>query len=208
MTPDESKLEILKKVEDGTLSIEEGADLLGILDQAETTGPSDEFIDETPPVDDAPLHEKAVISGCWKAAWSMILVGGAVLTAFSAFWIYQGYQKAGFGWGFFLSWIPFIIGVLFTIFGWILMESPWMQIKVREQSEKSRTNINIAIPVPIKLVSWLVRNFGQYMPEKIREKGVDEMMGEIEQAFSRGESLVVDVNDRGEGDEQVNVYFS
>ncbi len=208
MTSDESKLEILKKVEDGTLSIEEGADLLGILDQAETIDTLDEFVDVTPPADTPPLHEKVVISGCWKAAWSMVLVGGAVLTAISAYWIYQGYQKAGFGWGFFLSWIPFIIGVLFTIFGWILMESPWMQIKVREQSEKSRTNINIAIPVPIKLVSWLVRNFGQYMPAGIREKGVDEMVGEIEQAFARGESLVVDVDDRGEGDEQVNVYFS
>lgn len=208
MTSDESKLEILKKVEDGTLSVEEGADLLGILDQAESSGSSAEFINVPPPADTPPFHEKAVISGCWKAAWSMILVGGAVLTAFSAFWIYQGYQKAGFGWGFFLSWIPFVIGVLFTILGWILMESPWMQIKVREQSAKSRTNINIAVPVPIKLVSWLVRNFEQYMPAEIREKGIDEMVGEIEQAFARGESLVVDVDDRGEGDERVDVYFS
>jgi hypothetical protein len=38
--------------------------------------------------------------------------------------------------------------------------------------------------VPIKLVSWLVRNFGHYMPAEIREKGIDEMVGEIEQAFS------------------------
>jgi hypothetical protein len=117
MTSDESKLEILKKVEDGTLSVEEGSDLLGILDQAETSHTSTEYDDLPPSADTPPIHEKAVISGCWKAAWSMILVGGAVLTAFSAFWIYQGYQKAGFGWGFFLSWIPFAIGVLFTILG-------------------------------------------------------------------------------------------
>lgn len=208
MTSDESKLEILKKVEDGTLSVEEGADLLGILDQAESGGNSSDTINAQPLSDYPPVHEKVVISGCWKAAWSMILVGGAVLTAFSAYWIYQGYQKAGLGWGFWLSWIPFIIGVLLTILGWILMESPWMQIKIREQSAKSHTNINIAVPVPLKLVSWLVHNFGHFMPAEIREKGVDEMVGEIEQAFSRGESLVVDVDDRGEGDEQVNVYFS
>jgi len=210
MTSDESKLEILKKVEDGTLSVEEGSDLLGILDRAaeDDHGKTEGFTNPETPVEIPPVHEKAVISGCWKAAWSMILVGGAVLTAFSAFWIYQSYQKAGFGWGFWLSWIPFIIGVLFTILGWILMESPWMQIKVNEQSAKSRTNINIAVPVPIKLVSWSFRNFGQYMPAKIREKGVDGMVGEIEQAFAHGQSLVVDVDDRGEGDEEVNVYFS
>jgi hypothetical protein len=34
MTADENKLEILKKVENGTLSVEEGADLIGILDRA------------------------------------------------------------------------------------------------------------------------------------------------------------------------------
>jgi len=94
MTSEESKLEILKKVESGTLSIEEGSDLLAMFDRVEDSSPANRS--NEPPTAPEPL-EKHEASGCWKAAWSMILVGGAILSGFSAYWMYQGYARHGLG---------------------------------------------------------------------------------------------------------------
>ena len=208
MTSEESKLEILRKVEDGTLSPEEGSDLIGILEAAKAVESEPEIIQ--PPLEpEAPQAPEATprVSGCWKAAWSMILLGGAVLTAFSAYWIYQGYQKAGLGWGFWLSWIPFAIGILIMVFGWILMESPWLHVRVKTRDSGKLQKIVISIPLPLRLVSWVFRTFGQYMPPEVKEKGVEEMLLEIDQALKRGEPFQVEVDDKEDGD-QVFIYIS
>lgn len=208
MTSDESKLEILRKVEDGTLSPEEGSDLIGILDAAKAAASEPEIIQPPlePEAPETPVEAQKV-SGCWKAAWSMILLGGAVLTAFSAYWIYQGYQKAGLGWGFWLSWIPFAIGVLIMVFGWILMESPWLHVRVKTRDAGKLQRIVLSIPLPLRLVSWVFRTFGQYMPPEVKEKGVEEMLLEIDQALKRGEPFQVEVDDKEDGDE-VYIHIS
>ena len=169
MTSDESKLEILRKVEDGTLTPAEGSDLIGILDAASAVDREPEFMQ--PPLEPhKPESSEGApkVSGCWKAAWSMILVGGAVLTAFSAYWVYQGYQRSGLGWGFWLSWIPFIIGFLIMLLGWTLMESPWLHLRVNSKEHGKTTRINLVIPLPLKLASWVFKNFAQYMPAEVR----------------------------------------
>ncbi len=201
MTTDESQLEILRKVEDGTLTPEEGSELIGILDAAGAEESEREFIrpplePETPGADQETLR----VSGCWKAAWSMILLGGAVLTAFSADWIYLGYQKAGLGWSFWLSWIPLAIGVLIMVLGWILMTSPWLQVRIRTHEKGRLQNIILNIHLPLSLVSWVFSNFGQCMPDAVKEKGVEEMLLEIGQALKQNEPFQVEVDDQQDGD--------
>jgi hypothetical protein len=205
MTRDESKLEILKKVEEGTLSVEEGSDLLGILDEGARSAEQPEVIDIKKD-DFVEPEETPKISGCWKAAWSMILFGGAVLTAFSAFWVYQGYQNKGFGWGFWLSWIPLVLGVLIMIGGWILLESPWMHVKVHAKEENKNVNIVLSMPIPFGLARWVFRTFGSYMPEEVRNKGIPEMLDEIEASLKSGEPFHVQVDDDKDGS-QVEVFM-
>ena len=210
MTSEESKLEILRKVEDGTLSVEEGSDLIGILEAAKAASSEPEIIQPPNEPDEPqskPQQESPGVSGCWKAAWSMILLGGAVMTAFSAYWVYQGYQNAGLGWGFWLSWIPFTIGVFIMIFGWILLESPWLHVRIKTRDAGKLQKIVLSIPLPLKMVSWVFRTFGQYMPPEVREKGVDEMLVEIDRSLKRGEPFQVEVDDKEDGD-QVFIYIS
>ncbi len=207
MTADESKLEILQRVADGTLSVEEGSDLIGILEGAAAA--PEEPIDHQPsPPDDTNLDEPMPhVSGCWKAAWSMILVGGAVLTAFSAYWVYQGYQRSGLGWGFWLSWIPFIIGFLIMLLGWTLMESPWLHLRVNSKEHGKTTRINLVIPLPLKLASWVFKNFAQYMPAEVREKGIGEMIEEMETTLKKGQPFQLEVDDEEDGD-QVTILIT
>lgn len=201
MTSDESRFEILKRVQNGTLSAEEGSDLIGILDRGREAATGQEVIDPVPPLDDTATQESPRVSGWWKALWSLILIGGAVLTGFSALWAYRGYERAGLGWGFWLSWIPFIIGLLWMIFGWMLLDSPWMHLKIRASDEGKPQKINIAIPLPIRLISWGIKTFGHHMPADLKEKGVDEMLVEVENALKRREPFQIAVDDREDGDQ-------
>lgn len=207
MTSDESRLEILKSVSEGTLSIEEGAELIGILDRAKSPQGDEQPVMEPEIIQPQPGAEAATVSGWWKALWSMILLGGAVLTGFSAFWAYQGYQKANLGWGFWLSWIPFILGVLIMLFGWILLDSPWLHLKINTRDSGKPQKIAFAIPLPIKLVSWVFRIFGKHMPVEIQNKGIDEMLTEIENSMKRGEPFQIEVDDEEDGD-QVRIIIS
>jgi hypothetical protein len=199
MTRDENKLEILKKVENGTLSIEEGSDLIGILENADKSEKRPEILDPITPLEPMEPSEKPKTPGCWKAAWSMILAGGAVLAGFAAWWVYQGYQKSGFGWGFWLSWIPFAIGILIMIAGWILMESPWLNVRVHSKDEGKKVHIVFSMPIPIKFASWVMRKFGHLMPEEVRDKGLGDIFDAWETSVKNGESFLVHVDDEKDG---------
>lgn len=201
MTSDQSRFEILKRVEDGTLTAEEGSDLIGILERGREAASEAEVLEPPKPFDNEDVSEPPRVSGWWKALWSLILVGGAVLTGFSALWAYRGYERAGLGWGFWLSWIPFAIGVLLMIFGGILLDSPWMHLKIFTSDAGKPQKINIAIPVPLRLISWGIRTFGRHMPADLKEKGLEEMLGEVEEALRRGEPFQVEVDDKEDGDQ-------
>jgi hypothetical protein len=205
MTKDENKLEILKKVEDGTLTVEEGSDLLGILDHGGSKPAQPEIVRER--VEQEPeTVEAPKVSGCWKAAWSMILLGGAVLTGFSAFWVYQGFQNKGFSWGFWLSWIPLVLGVLIMIGGWILLESPWLHVRIHSQEDAKNVNIVLSMPIPFGLARWVFRTFGSSMPEEVRNKGIPEMLEEMETTLKKGEPFHVKIDDDKDGS-RVEVFI-
>jgi hypothetical protein len=206
MTRDESKIEILKKVESGVLSVEEGSDLLGIFDKAEEESAQPERTIKNLELEPMAPMEKVKASGCWKAAWSMILVGGAVLTGFSAYWVFQAYENKGFGWGFFLSWIPLILGVFLMIGGWILMESPWMHVRIHSKEDNKKVHIVFSMPVPLRLAGWVFKTFGHYMPQEVREKGVEEMLEAIEESMKAGEPFHVQVDDDKDGS-KVEVFI-
>lgn len=204
MTTDEKKLEILRKVENGSLSIEEGSDQIAMVDQEETNQTQPEIVD---PVSSKTPTEKHETSGCWKAAWSMILAGGAVLTAFSAYWVYQGYANHGFSWGFWLSWIPLLIGVALMIVGWALMESPWMHVKVHAKDESKTGTYVFSMPVPFNIARWVMQNFGQYMPENVKRDEVLEILDQAEIAIKNGEPFSVNVDDDHDGS-KVDIFIN
>ena len=205
MTSDESRLEILRKVADGTLTIEEGADLIGILERGKTAQQSESFTSEPELIDQKHEVVSSRVSGWWKSLWSLILIGGAILTGFSAFWAYQGYQKAGLGWGFWLAWIPFILGVLIMLFGWMMLESPWLHVKILSRDSGKTQKIALVIPLPLKLASWVFSKFGDHMPVEVQNKGVGELLIEIENSLQRGEPFQIEVDDKEDGDQ---VYIS
>jgi hypothetical protein len=198
MTLDENKLEILRKVENGTLSVEEGSDLIGMLERTKPAPDLQQPSTVTPeePSDRLQKHEA---SGCWKAAWSMFLVGGAILSGFSAYWIFQGYQNHGLSWGFWLSWIPMIIGIALMIFGWALMESPWMNVSIHSKKEGRNFTFIFSVPVPFNIARWVMEKFGQYMPDEVKSQEILNILDQAEASIKKGEPFQVQVDDDKDG---------
>ncbi len=202
MTFDESRLEILRKVQDGTLTAEEGSDLIRILDDARMVKHEEPLVEPMDEVKPLPVpQEIQQISRWWKAGWSIILLSGALLTGFSAFWAYQGYLKSGMSWGFWLSWIPFIIGLAIMVFGWVLLDSPWLQLRILTNENGKKQKLFLVIPMPLKLFSWFYRTFNRYMSQEMRDKHVDELLEAMERSLKRGEPFQIDVDDKEDGDQ-------
>jgi hypothetical protein len=206
MTSDESKFEILKKVQEGVLSPQEGADLLGILDgNLRNPEPvNDPVVESSIPYNKT---EKPEVAWYWKAAWSSVLWIGVALTVLSAYWMFNGYEAAGLGWGFFLSWIPLAIGILLIVAGARQFQAHWMFVKVNTSGHEGPQKIEISMPLPLNFAAWVFKNFGQYMPEEVRDKHVDEMLVEIEKSIQNDEVFQVNVDDDKNGD-KVEVFIA
>ena len=205
MNADESRLEILKQVEAGVLTPAEGAGLLAILEgdlNEPEEHPEPQVI--APPDD---KEEEPKVPWYWKAVWSLFLWLGVGLTVLSAYWMYQGYVKAGAGFGFFLSWIPFLLGIALTYGGARLIQSHWIHVAVNTSDHEKPMNIKISLPLPLGLASWVFKNFGRYMPSDVREMRLDEMINKLEDAIKKGDPFLVHVNDDENGD-QVDVVIA
>ena len=205
MTIDEKKLEILRKVEDGTLSVEEAAARIADLEMAQAQTTKEEIATEASSDGSTPKQET---SGCWKAAWSMILVGGAILSAFSAYWMVQGHQKHPFGWGFWLAWLPMLIGIGLMLFGWALMESPWMHVRVHGMEPHRFNGIYVfSMPVPFNIARWIMRNFGEYMPDEVKAAEVMNILDQAETSIRNGEPFQIQVDSEKDGT-KVDIFIN
>lgn len=221
MTLRGQRLEILRKVELGELSVEESNRLLETLernaDQASDLYPATEaFIQspaasaeteyippsaewENPERTPDPFEEKQMRRWRWLALVPFWLSVG--LTALSAFWMYQGYDAHGFGWGFFLSWIPFLFGLAGMFIFW---GARWLHVRIRQKPGKKPASINISLPLPLHAAGWFLRTFRSRLPRDLQEKNIDEMLGALDGSLTKDTPFHVYVDDDGE---QVEVFI-
>src|SRR5574340_354512 len=114
-----NRLEILKKIEMGELSVDDGFRLLNQM-EADQAAEVQEPAAEAPPEPAAasePLvgevEEATMPEFPRYRVWIWVMFGFFVLlTGISAWWMVSAWQRHPFGWGFWLSWIPFLLGVL------------------------------------------------------------------------------------------------
>ena len=231
MTLQERRLDILRKVEQGELSTEDGARLLEELEMgpyypeiseplpaaAETVLPAPELEVIPPP---APADPSADANPApqltdleterfnfWQRWWLFPFGVGVVLLLLGAYWMYLGFMAAGLGWGFWLSWIPFGLGVLITAAAARSRTARWLHVRVHEGgSQHGRPhNINISFPLPISFGAWVLRTFGRWMPDDFQRQHMDEVLTMLDQALTRDAPFHVMVNE-DDGD-QVEVFI-
>lgn len=213
MTTQNERLEILDMIQRGTISPDEGMKLIQAMEE------SDEFLDEEyqaakskfegsredlssrslsdDPVDVNPEE--------WRRWWIIPFGIGACLTALGAGLMYWGWSAAGYGVGFFLAWIPFLIGISILVLGWNSRIGPWLHLHIQQKPGNSPEVIRFSLPLPIKFAAWVLKTFGEYITG-LTDSGLDEIILALGDKSKQDVPLSIDVQDDEDG-EQVKIYI-
>ncbi len=206
MTLREQRIKIMRKVEAGELSIEEGSRILAALDagellpeehvlQAESVPPAVP-IDVQPEVVETGEEEIRQRVARWKRWWTLPMAVGVFLAVTGAYWMYAGYQAAGLSWGFWLAWFPFGLGLAVIALSWYSQYIPWLHVSVRDRSAGSHTNVAFSMPLPIDLASWGLRVYRTFAPEQARGQHIEEIEAFLSASLFTDDPLHVFVDDK------------
>ena len=215
MTQNQRRFNILRKVETGELSIEEGSRLLADLEAGIHAGIhasmySEEeslppvSINPAPPRESARVEPEVIHDGIdddaerrmkrWQRWWIIPFGAGVFITILGGYWMYQGYAAAGLGWRFWLSWFPFSFGLLLMLASWYSQTLPWVHIRVRE-GERNHTNISLSVPIPVGLASWGLRRYKSFAPDQYEKVHLDEVMTVMNETLTQEAPMHVVVDD-------------
>ncbi|MDO9085348.1 MAG: hypothetical protein Q7U53_03970 [Anaerolineaceae bacterium] len=201
-----NRLDILRKVEQGEISLDQASEMLTLIEQNQHENitqpeviyhPEESIQDQVSPSKEKPS---------WAFLfWVIPLIFGLILTIFSSTWLYQNYQSSGLGFKFWLTWIPFLIGVFMIYFGWILQKARWIHVNIKQPKGERPQRILIAFPLPFQLLGLIFRLFKGKMPSKMGNFDIEELMESIDQQIKKEEPLYVHVDD--EDGTKVEVYI-
>ncbi len=216
---DSERQQILKMIEEGKITPDEGLKLMQALDEV----PLDEEHAALPPApaagdnSDAEPAFMAESIGEEKARresffarkvnrfrrlWMIPMTFGILLTAGAAYWMHLALQNAGMGFWFFCSWLPFALGVLVIALAFSSRDSRWLYVNVKQKPGEKPSRIVVSFPM--SLVTWLFGMFGNHMPGRERER-VGMVMDAFQKSISSDEPILIEVDD--EDGEHVQVYI-
>jgi hypothetical protein len=216
------RLEILTKVANNEITIEEAARILALLEINELP------VEDTPPVDQKALPEaqdipaevlprtETVVPSAaakeinketrgWAEWWIIPFAAGVFFTVMGAVWMYQGYLAGGMRWGFWLAWIPFLLGVAVSAVSWMSRSMLWLHVRVRQRPGEKPGLIAISLPVPMRLVRWGL-GFARSRVNDEQQRGYMDMAYEVleDDDLITDTPLHVKVSEDGE---EVEVYL-
>jgi hypothetical protein len=221
---DQEREQVLKMIESGKISPEDGLKLMRTLDQSpaedevpdlkslssmgsgteareEKTGASAKS-DKSSFENDPRI---ARIKSTVRRLWQIPLWIGIIITVLSAWGMYALVRAANLNfWFYFLS-IPLLLGVLLMVAAVGSRKARWLFVDVHQKAGEKPARIFLGFPLPLKLTAWFLRTFGRYIPD-LGKTNVDEVIQIIETGFTGEEPLVVNV-DEGDDGERVQVYI-
>jgi hypothetical protein len=221
MEGDDKRTEILKKLEEGSIDVEEA------IRQLEGGGeePSQDKALQAQPVDVLDQLEKGAIdveqavqrlSGegertqrvksatpevprRWRAWWMIPFSVGIGLTIAGA-----GVATVG-GWWWLLAGPLLFVGIVLITLAAATSTSPWVHVRVDTGQESFPRRIAISLPIPIRFTAWILRTIGHRI-RGFEETGIDELLLALDEGLLSDSPIFVEVYE-GEGGEKVEVYL-
>lgn len=202
---------IFERVASGELSAEAAADELARLDHGENKVIS-------PVVEEIPAWEKgapAVVAPAavpaaahepvsaedqrklsnWRSLWILFFIIGMVLAAISASWMVEGYNAAGLSWGFWLSFIPLLIGLAIAVLAWESRKALWLHVRIQQKPGEKPERLAFSFPIPLSLIGWGMARFGDKMQPDQAEQ-VNEFIHSLKKDIRPDEPFSVVVDDK------------
>jgi hypothetical protein len=214
---DQERNQVLKMIEDGKITPEEGLRLMQALDQSPAEEqPSASAVEaeagEQPAdgtqaehsgleADPRVAHVKSVA----RRLWQIPLWIGIAITVLSAWGMYMIMRGPGLNFWFYFLLLPLFLGVAVTFLSVGSRRARWIFVDVHQKPGEHPQHIFLGFPLPLKLAAWFLRTFGHRIPD-LRKTNVDEVIEVIETGFTSDEPLVVNV-DEGDDGERVRVYI-
>ena len=211
---DKAERKILDMVEQGVLSAEEGLRLINAMGTGNnadaalndqlidgvTESADDIFEPSAPHISDEERKRMKQLKRWWILPFGI----GLLITTLGAIWMYTGYVNSGFGWGFWLSWIPLIVGIFVVAVSFQTSRSVWLHVRIKQKHGESPPRISISLPLPLSLTRWFLSIFGKKIPG-LRDQPLGDI-SEILDNISPEEPFYVHVNDDEDG-EEVEVFI-
>ena len=208
------EMDLFQKVARGELSAEEAAK---ILEHMQTGAQADESAFIAPEDEEYELVEEEAGPkpdeqddlrrfGRFTRWWVIPYTAGVIATTLGAFWLYLGWNSGRVTFGFWLAWLPFLLGVLLMALSWRARASHWLHVRIRQSPGKRPQQISISLPLPFNLIKWANRNFGHHFPPEVRGIDLDELIDEMEASVTSDNPIYVWVDDAKE-QQQVEVWI-
>ena len=204
---EQNRLDVLRRVESGEISLEEAVDRLTEIENHQFyISPQPVEIINKPMVDPQSTQTETKEKPSWSIVfWLIPLISGVLLTVFSSTWLYQNFFSSGLGYKFWLTWIPFIIGVFMMYIGWELQRARWINISIKQPKGKSPQRIFLSFPLPFKFMGFILKLFKGKLPTTVSGVDIEELMLTLDQQFKKDEPLFLHVND--EDGTKVEIYI-
>jgi len=207
------RLDILRQVEAGELSLEKAAELLNHLETAQVTESPNQEVKPTPTIEfsnDGDLKVGSPKNDIKKPGWAFVfwlipIVFGGLIIVSATSWLYQSYANVGLGFRFWLSWIPFLIGLLLVYLGFVLNQARWIHIHIRQPEGEKPSRIIIGFPLPVRLMMKLLPLFRNKLPTNIQDMDLEEMLNSLDESISSDDPIVINVDD--EDGSKVEIYI-
>jgi hypothetical protein len=221
---EQEREQVLKMIESGKISPEDGLKLMRTLDQS----PAE---DEVPAIKSDTGAESGTEAGENKAGtseqaekssfendpriarikstvrrlWQIPLWIGVFITILSAWGMYMLVRAANLNFWFYCLSVPLLLGVLVMVAAVGSRRARWLFVDVHQKPGDKPARIFLGFPLPLKLTAWFLRTFGRFIPD-LGKTNMDEIMQVIETGLTGEEPLVVNVDEGEEGD-RVQVYI-
>ena len=213
---DQERNQVLKMIEEGKITPEQGLTLMQALEQNEPEGesaslpavPAVEPSQSIPPSqapDPTPDPHIERLKATARRLWQIPLWAGILITVASALGMYAIMRGPGTNFWFYFLLLPLLLGVALTALAAGSRTARWIYVDVHQQPGEHPQHIFLGFPLPLKLTAWFLRTFGPMIPD-LQRTNVDEIIQVIESGFSGKEPLIVHV-DEGDGGERIQVYI-
>jgi len=216
MMDDDAKRKVFDMIEQGHISAEEGLRLIKAMEgKKEPTSESLEIQKPDTELGQTKTNDSEVIEypripeeelkrmNRLKRWWILPFGIGILITILGAIWMYMGYAANGFGFGFWLSWIPFLLGIFILAVSFQSSRSVWLHVRIKQRPGQTPQRIAISLPLPLNLTQWVITTFGNKIPG-MQDQPIDEY-SEMLKSVSPEEPFYVHV-DEGDG-EEVEVFI-
>ena len=214
----DERMQILRMIEEGQISAQEGIKLLEALSAAEENvaegviAEGESEISELPAVTGPPIPESEPIEEVaaeqpappgfpsFGHLWLIPLAVGAFVGALGMGLILL-IQAASPG-SFFLicGWVPLFIGLAIVGLAFWSRTARWLHVRIHGEQR-----ISISFPLPLRLTGWILRLVRPFVPQ-LQETGLDEVILSLDENLGGEDYFYVDVQDDEDG-EHVQVYI-